>query len=97
MKKNIPITAVLLLSLFTAGSSLAAGPVQSDAEGDMIYGQGMVAASPSQPFVYYGPVQNDVDGYLLWNLHEAQPSPSFGPVNRIADDRDLSTDLIYGS
>lgn len=97
MKKNFAITATLLSSLLAAGNSLAVGPIQTDSEGDMIYGQGMVAASPSEPFIYTGPVQNEVEGYPLWNLHQSEPTRAFDAPERIADDRDLSTDLIYGS
>ena len=96
MKKNVAIATTLISSLFFAGSALARG-VQSDSEGDMLYGQGAVAVSPSQVFVYTGPVQNGSETDLLYNRGEQFDSALSESPDRLADDRDISTDLIYGS
>ncbi len=96
MKTNIATTATLISSLLYAGSSLA-GAIQSDSEGDMIYGNGKVAASPSQVFVYTGPVQSEGETDFLYNRDGQTESAMFRSPERVADDRDMSTDLIYGS
>ena len=96
MKKIVATSAILTASLLFAGSSLARG-VQSDSEGDMIYGGGAVAASPSQPYVNTGAVQSDGDTDFLYNRDELLNSSLFESPDRVADDRDFSDDLIYGS
>ena len=96
MKKIVATSAILTASLLFAGSSLARG-VQSDSEGDMIYGGGAVAASPSQPYVNTGPAQSDGDTDFLYNRDELLNPSLFESPNRVADDRDFSDDLIYGS
>ena len=96
MKKIVATTAILTASLLFAGSSLARG-IQSDSEGDMIYGGGAVASSPSQPYVTTGPVQSDGSTDFLYNRDEMlNPSLSESP-DRLVDDRDFSNDLIYGA
>ena len=96
MKKTIATTAILTASLLFAGSSVARG-IQSDSEGDIIYGGGAEAASPSQPYVHTGPVQSDGDTDFLYSRSEIlNPSLSESP-DRLVDDRDFSNDLIYGS
>jgi hypothetical protein len=96
MKKTIATTAILTASLLFAGSTLARG-VQSDSEGDMLYGGGAVAASPSQPYVNTGPVQSDGETDFLYNRSERLSPSLFESPDRVADDRDFSDDLIYGS
>ncbi len=96
MRKTIATTAILTASLLFAGSSLARG-VQSDSEGDMIYGGGAVAASPSQPYVNNGPVQSDGSTDFLYSRDELLNQSLFASPDRVADDRDFSDDLIYGS
>ena len=96
MKKIVATSAILTASLLFAGNSLARS-VQTDSEGDMIYGGGAVAASPSQPYVNTGPVRSDGGTDFLYNRDEVlSPSLSESP-DRVADDRDFSDDLIYGS
>ena len=96
MNKTITTTATLIASLLFAGSSLARG-VQTDSEGDMIYGGGAVASSPSQPSVTTGPEQSDGSTDFLYSRDEIlNPSLSESP-DRVVDDRDFSNDLIYGS
>ena len=96
MNKSFTKTALLLTTLMFAGSSLAA--VQTRSEGDMLYGNGMVAASPSQSYEITGPVQQRSEGYLLWEIdsHTTSVKQQSGDF-RLVDDRPLSTDLIYGS
>ena len=96
MKKTIAIYAILTASLLFSGSSFARGE-QSDSEGDMIYGGGAVAASPTQPYIYTGPVQTDGDTDFLYNpAGDLNPSLSESP-DRLVDNRDFSDYLIYGS
>jgi hypothetical protein len=95
MKKTIATTAILTASLLFAGNSLARS-VQADSEGDMLYGGGAVAASPSQPYVITGPVQSDGDTDFLYNRDEFLNSPLSESPDRFVDDRDFSNDLIYG-
>jgi hypothetical protein len=96
MKTNVATTATLISSLLFAGASLA-GAVQSDSEGDMIYGNGAVAPSPSQPYVHVGPVQNGAETDFLYHRDELREASPFQSPERMVDDRDISTDLIYGS
>jgi len=96
MNKTLTVTTTLISSLLFAGSALARG-VQTDSEGDMIYGGGAVAASPSQPFVYTGPVQSEGETDFLYNRGELLNSPMSEAPERVADDRDFTNDLIYGS
>lgn len=96
MKKIVATTAILTASLLFAGSSLARG-IQSDSEGDMIYGGGAVTSSPSQPYVTTEPVQSDGSTDFLYSRDEMlNPSMSESP-DRFVDDRDFSNDLIYGA
>ncbi len=96
MKKTIATTAILTASLLFAGSSLARG-VQSDSEGDMIYGGGAVASSPSQPYVTTGPEQSDGSTDFLYS-RDVILNPSLSEsADRFVDDRDFSDDLVYGS
>jgi len=95
MNKSFTKTGLLLTTLLFAGSSLAA--VQTRSEGDMLYGNGMVAASPSQSYEITGPVQQRSEGYLLWELDSHTTSKQQSGDFRLVDDRPLSTDMIYGS
>ena len=95
-RKTIATTAILTASILFAGSSLARG-VQSDSEGDMIYGGGAVASSTSQPYFITGPVQSDGDTDFLYRRDELLNPSLFESPDRVADDRDFSDDLIYGS
>lgn len=59
------INISLLSASLVTGSALA-DHVGKDAEGDMLYGHGMVAASPSE-FVLAGPkLQNGLQGDMLY-------------------------------
>ena len=62
----------------------------------MLYGTGQVAASYSGAFVYTGPVRDGEEDELLYSRHRLEPTTSFEGYQRLADDRDSSTDLIYG-
>jgi hypothetical protein len=96
MNKIIATTAIVTASLLFAGNSMARG-IQSDSEGDMIYGGGAVASSPSQPYVTTGPEQSDGGTDFLYSRDEMMnPSLSESP-DRFVDDRDFSNDLIYGA
>lgn len=96
MKKSIIITVALVSSIVFSGAGLARG-TQSDSEGDMLYGNGLVAASPSEAFHSMEPVQNGLEGDLLYSQNRSEPSVPFQGYQRIADDRDSSTDQVYGS
>ena len=96
MKKTIATTAIMTASLLFAGSSLARG-VQTDSEGDMIYGGGAVASSPSQPYVTTGPVQSDGSTDFLYSRDEMLNPSMSDSTDRFVDDRDFSDDLIYGA
>ena len=96
MKTSRAIQTVLLANIVLVASSQAAG-VQTRSEGDILFGQGSVTASVSEPYTVTGPVQQRSENYLLWNLNsQASAEQPMGPV-RIADDRRMSTDLVYGS
>ena len=96
MKKTIATTAIMTASLLFAGNSLARG-VQSDSEGDIIYGGGAVASSPSQPYVTTGPVQSDGSTDFLYSRNEMLNPSMSESTERFVDDRDFSDDLIYGA
>ena len=96
MKRTIVIKVALVSSLVFSGTALARG-TQSDLEGDMLYGNGLVAASPSETFHYMGPAQNGLEGDLLYSQNRSETSVPYQGYQRIADDRDSSSDQIYGS
>ncbi len=96
MKRSIFITAALVSSIVFSGAALAR-TTQSDSEGDMLYGNGLVAASPSDAFHYMGPVQNGREGDLLYSRNRPEPTVAYQGYQRLADDRDSSTDQVYGS
>lgn len=95
MKRSTVITAALVSSMVFSGYSLARG-IQSDLEEDMLYGNGQVAASYSGAFVYTGPVRDGEEDELLYSRNRPEPTMSFEGYQRLADDRDSSTDQIYG-
>ena len=94
MKKPALITTLLAGMLF-AGTSFASAQTRS--EGDMLYGGGMTAPSASEPYQVTGPVQHRSENYLLWNVNAYTPVSGENVDTRVADDRRMSTDLIYGS
>ena len=94
MKKIAMATTLMSAVLFVAVSN--ASP-QTRSEGDMLYGNGAVNSSASQPYEVTGPVQHRSENYLLWNVSAYKPAPSEPTGDRVADDRRMSTDLIYGS
>ena len=96
MNGSIIITTVFVSSIVFSGAALARG-TQSDSEGDMLYGDGLVAASPSETFHYMGPAQNGLEGDLLYSQNRSETSVPYQGYQRIADDRDSSSDQIYGS
>lgn len=96
MNGSIITTTVFVSSIVFSGAGLARG-TQSDSEGDMLYGNGLVAASPSETFHYMGPAQNGLEGDLLYSQSRSETSVPYQGYQRIADDRDSSSDQIYGS
>ena len=94
MKKAI-VSISVLSAILIAGVSHASPQTRS--EGDMLYGGGMVSPGVSQPYQVTGPVQQRSENYLLWNVEAYTPAQSEDIDSRVADDRRMSTDLIYGS
>ena len=84
------ITAIVLSGLLFNGVSFADGQ-----EDDLLYGDRMISASPSQVWVSGGlETQNATD--LVYGDGRVDASRHSG-FDRIADDREFSTDIIYGS
>ena len=84
------ITAIALSGLVFSGVSLADGQ-----EDDLLYGDRIISASPSEAWVSGGlETQNATD--LVYGDGGVHASPHSG-FERIADDRESSTDIIYGS
>ena len=96
MMKTITLTATLVSAIAFSSASMARN-IQSDLEGDFLYGKVQLNASPSEAYVVNGPVQNGTEGDVLYNQDRYEPTAGFQGAERIADDRDLATDLIYGS
>ena len=95
MKKTL-LTATFVMTFLAAGSSFARS-VQNGAEYDLLYGNSNIEPVPSQPVAVSGPVQNGSEYDVLYNVERYEPTQMFQKPERLADDRDLSTDLIYGS
>lgn len=93
--KKTAMAITLMSALLVVGVSNASPQTRS--EGDMLYGNGAVNPSASQPYEVTGPVQHRSENYLLWNVSAYTPVPSEPAGDRVADDRRMSTDLIYGS
>ena len=84
------ITAIALSGLLFSG--LAAADGQED---DLLYGDRMISASPSEAWVSGGmETQNATD--LVYGGGRVEASPHSG-FEQVADDRQFSTDIIYGS
>ena len=96
MKKCSVITSTLVSAIILSIPGLAPA-IQSDLEGDLLYGHVSLTASPSEVYVNNGPVQNGTEGDVLYHQEDYQPTTGFLGVERISDDRDISTSLIYGS
>ena len=87
---KMTITAIALSGLMFSG--LAAADGQED---DLLYGDRMISASPSQAWVSGGlQTQNAAD--LVYGDAPVQPSHHSG-FEQVAGDREFSTDIIYGS
>ena len=71
------------------------GPVRPDLENDLLYGDVQVNVGPSREFVYNGPVQSDIETDFLYNSEKWETTNSFGDAERVADDRDISSDIMY--
>ena len=88
-------TALMTGSLFT-GAAMAGNSGQG-VEDDMIYGHGMVKASPGEPYIYADPVANELQGVLLSNpgeyTHE-EPTPTAMAVAG-ADNHDDSDSILH--
>ena len=83
-------TAIALSGLLFSGFSLADGQ-----EDDLLYGDRMISASPSEAWVSGGiETQNATD--LVYGKNPVDASPHSG-FEQTADDREFSTDIIYGS
>ena len=84
------ITAIALSGLLFSGLSLADGQ-----EDDLLYGDRMISASPSQAWTIGGlETQNATD--LVYGRSPIHGSRHSG-FEQIADDRQFSTDIVYGS
>ena len=84
------ITAIALSGLLFGG--LAAADGQED---DLLYGDRMISASPSEAWVSGGlETGNATD--LVYGRTPVHGSPHSG-FERIADDREFSTDIVHGS
>ena len=84
------ITAIALSGLLFSG--LAAADGQED---DLLYGDRMISASPSEAWVSGGlETQNSTD--LVHGSDAVHASPHSG-FQQVTDDREFSTDIIYGS
>ena len=84
------MTAIALSGLLFSG--LAAADGQED---DLLYGDRMISASPSEAWVPGGlETQNATD--LVYGGEQIHASPHSG-FEQIADDREFSTDITYGS
>ena len=83
-------TAIALSGLLFSGLALADGQ-----EDDLLYGDCMISASPSEAWVSGGlETQNATD--LVYSDGAIHASPHSG-FDQIVDDRQFSTDIIYGS
>lgn len=90
MKKTLTLSiALVAASLFTATAS-ANG---QDVEGDILYGNGAVAASPATPYVRHSSVPNGTETDLLWNLQDIEQSSDFVPYQLISGEQDNRDDL----
>ena len=89
------IMTTLISSMVIAGVSHASPQTRS--EGDMLYGGGVGTSSQSQPYEVTGPVQHRSENYLLWNVNAYTPAEGETGDVRIADDRKMATDMVYGS
>ena len=84
------ITAIALSGLLFSGLASADGQ-----EDGLLYGDRMISASPSEVWLPGGlETQNAID--LAYGDGGVEASPHSG-FERIANDREFSTDIIYGS
>ena len=84
------ITAIALSGLLFSGLASADGQ-----EDDLLYGDRMISASPSEAWGAGGlQTQNAFD--LVYGDGRVEASPHSG-FEQIANDREFSTDIIYGS
>ncbi len=92
MNAKNTITALILGSALVAGQAVAS----PDSESDVLYGGASVSSSPASVYVATGQ-RHEIQDYTLFNLDQVRPDNEIAPFERISDDRELSTDLIYGS
>jgi hypothetical protein len=92
MKKTITIAAILVsASLFATGAN--ASSIGQDMEGDILYGNGEVAASPGAAYTGPSGIQNELETDMLSNLHEIESSSEFQPYELISGETDNRGDL----
>ena len=92
MKKTLTFAAALVsASLFSAAAS--ANSFGQDVEGDILHGNGAVAASPATPYVRHSSVPNGTETDLLWNLQDIEQSSDFVPYQLISGEQDNRDDL----
>ena len=92
MKKTLSLSIALVsASLFTAAAS--ANGFGQDVAGDILYGNGAVAASPASPYSQRSSVPNGTETDLLWNLQKIEQSSAFQPYELISGERDNRDDL----
>ena len=91
MKKTFTITAVLVAASLSAGVAFA----DTNNSTDLIYGNGRVAASPSEAYVPGTSFANNAEDLVTGNV-VVRPSRSEAP-DLLADSDNNSTDIIFGS
>ena len=92
MNKTITIAATLLSASLFSGIASANGFGQ-DVEGDILHGNGAVAASPVTPYVTPDTQQDGIQTDLLSNRHEFDNASQYEPYQIVGSDRDNRDDL----
>ena len=92
MKKTITIAATLLsVSFFSATAS--ANSFGQDVDGDILYGNGAVSASPGAPYIANSGIQNQIETDMLSNRHEFEQSSAYQAYELVSGEQDNRDNL----
>ena len=93
MKKQTVITTILASGfLFASTVSFA-----QNNDTDLVYGSSSVAVSVSEPFLFEASVPNNIATDLVYGDFQIEPTSRGETHDHLVDNRNNSTDLIYGS
>ncbi len=92
MKKTITIATTLFsISLFATGAN--ANSFGQDIEGDILYGNGAVAATSGEPYISPSALQDGIQTDMLSNRHEFDNASESEPYQIVGGDQDNRDDL----